>query len=97
MTLRDLGSIGELVAAIATVATLAYLAVQIRQNTTSVRAATFRSYSESALTFLSSLYQDPKLTELWLRGREDLTHLDEAERTRLSLVLVAQFRIFENA
>ena len=38
-SLHDLGSIGELVAAIATVATLAYLAIQIRQNTTSVRAA----------------------------------------------------------
>jgi hypothetical protein len=39
LTIQDLGSIGELVAAIATVATLAYLAIQIRQNTTSVRAA----------------------------------------------------------
>lgn len=39
MTIQDLGSVGELVAAIATVATLIYLALQIRQNTTSIRAA----------------------------------------------------------
>jgi hypothetical protein len=37
MTIQDLGSIGELVAAIATVATLVYLALQIRQNTESVK------------------------------------------------------------
>jgi hypothetical protein len=39
VTIQDLGSLGELIAAVATVATLAYLAIQIRQNTTSVRAA----------------------------------------------------------
>jgi hypothetical protein len=39
VTVQDLGSIGELVAAIATVATLGYLAIQIRQNTRSVRAS----------------------------------------------------------
>ena len=97
MTLQDFGSIGELIAAIATVATLAYLAAQIRQNTTSVRAATFRSYVESAASWLSSIYQDAELTEIWRRGREDLTSLGEAERARFSLVLLAHFRITENA
>ena len=40
MTIQDIGSIGELIAAIATVGTLIYLAVQIRQNTKSIRAST---------------------------------------------------------
>ena len=39
MTIQDLGSLGELIAAVVTVATLAYLALQIRQNTKSVRAS----------------------------------------------------------
>jgi hypothetical protein len=39
VTIQDLGSLGELIAAVATVATLAYLAIQIRQNTKSVRAS----------------------------------------------------------
>jgi hypothetical protein len=39
VTIQDLGSLGELIAAVATVATLVYLAVQIRQNTKSVRAS----------------------------------------------------------
>ena len=41
MTIQELGSLGEFIAAIATLATLVYLAVQIRQNTKSVRASTY--------------------------------------------------------
>ncbi len=48
MTIQDLGSIGELVAAIATLATLGYLAVQIRQNTRSMRAAAFQASTTRA-------------------------------------------------
>ena len=40
MNIQDLGSIGEFVAAIATIATLIYLALQIRQSSRSVDAAT---------------------------------------------------------
>ncbi len=39
MTIQDLGSLGELIAAVATVATLVYLALQIRQNTHTLRHA----------------------------------------------------------
>ena len=40
MTIQDLGSIGELVAAMATLGTLIYLALQIRQNSQTVKAQT---------------------------------------------------------
>ena len=39
MTLEDLGNLGDFIGGIAIIATLIYLATQIRQNTTSVRAA----------------------------------------------------------
>ena len=39
MSLEDLGNIGELVAAIGVIASLIYLAIQIRQNTQSVRSS----------------------------------------------------------
>jgi hypothetical protein len=97
VTVQDLGSIGELVAAIATVATLAYLAVQIRQNTISVRAATFQSYVESAGQWLATGYRDRELSELWSRGRSGLDGLDSAERERFTFMVLAFFRVFENA
>jgi len=42
MSLEDLGNIGEFVAAVSVVVSLIYLAVQIRQNTRSVRASTYQ-------------------------------------------------------
>jgi len=45
-----LGNYGEFVGAIAVVATLAYLAVQIRQNTLSNRAAAYQSWVENSNT-----------------------------------------------
>jgi hypothetical protein len=97
VNVQDLGSIGELIAALATIATLAYLAMQIRQNTVSVRATTFRSYVESAINWMGSIYKDPELCDLWNRGREDLSSLDKAEQARFSLATLAFFRVFENA
>ena len=48
MSLEDLGNIGELIAAFAVIASLIYLAVQIRQNTQSVRASTVQAISDAA-------------------------------------------------
>jgi hypothetical protein len=42
MSLEDLGNIGEFVAAVAVVVSLVYVAVQIRQNTRSVRASSYQ-------------------------------------------------------
>ena len=74
MTLQDLGNVGEFVAAIATIATLAYLALQIRRNTTSVRAASrleiasgWRAYnrlvldSDARLTYAKGLREFPDM------------------------------------
>ncbi len=74
MTLEDLGSAGEFIAAIATIATLAYLALQIRRNTTSVRAASrleiasgWRAYnrlvldSDARLTYAKGLHEFPDM------------------------------------
>ena len=43
MSLEDLGNIGEFVAAVAVVVSLIYLAVQIRDNTRSLQAASLQS------------------------------------------------------
>ena len=80
MTIQDLGSIGELVAAIATVATLAYLAIQIRHNTTSVRAASrleiasgWRAHNRSML--------DPAVNRAYQEGLRAYPDLPYQERS----------------
>ena len=47
MNWEAIGAIGEIVGGVGVIATLIYLAVQIRQNTRSVEAATYQSVAES--------------------------------------------------
>ena len=87
MSLEDLGNIGEFVAAVAVIVTLGYLAVQIRQNTRTVRASThhgaIRLFNEQQVAFAS----DPAVSGLLLRGSEDYSQLDPDERFRYTLLM----------
>ena len=95
MSLEDLGNIGEFVAAVAVVISLIYLAVQIRQNTRSVRMASHHSINTS-LHDLSKLgASDPALAELWLKGRRDLDSLSEVERFQFEMIASWLFRLYE--
>ena len=76
------GAIAELLGGVATVATLAYLAVQIRQNTKSVRASSAASYREGNASFASIIAENEELAELYYRGLSDPGSLSEVERNR---------------
>ena len=87
MNWEALGAVGEIVGAIAVVLTLGYLAVQIRQNTRTVRASThhgaIRLWNEQQVAFGS----DPAVSGLLLRGSEDYSQLDPDERFRYTLLM----------
>lgn len=87
MTIQDLGSPGELVAAVATIATLAYLAVQIRQNTDTVRAASTTAHIESVSGFSLLLGQSPELSDLYFAGLSGETELDESQQRQFQMLL----------
>jgi len=95
VTIQDLGSIGELVAAIATVATLVYLAVQIRQNTKSVRSAAFQSAQRDLGDKLDSLAQDPELLRVFFDGNRDFESFSREDRRRYATFMVGMFRRYE--
>jgi hypothetical protein len=70
-----LGNFGEFVGAIAVVATLAYLAVQIRQNTQSVKSSTLAINTSNWSSMLVNLASDDK-SEAYLNGisgKEDIS------------------------
>ncbi len=96
MTIQDLGSLGELIAAIATIVTLAYLAIQIRQNTTAVRASSLHSASQFSVGFAESLYRDPELGLLFDRGCENLQSLSEAEQARYYFIMLGFARMAQS-
>ena len=95
MTLSDLGNLGEFIGAIAVVLSLLYLAVQIRQNTRSVRGATYQALVSHAAEMNSSLFGEGTVPEIFLKGRADLSTLSEVECFRFQILVYQVFQSFE--
>ncbi len=95
MSIQDLGSLGELIAAIATVATLVYLAIQIRQNTTSSRTATYQNIVTTGIELGHTFARDESFADLFARGAGDLSALSTAESVRLQSHISGVFRCYE--
>jgi hypothetical protein len=96
MSLEDLGNIGEFVAAVAVVVSLIYLAIQIRQNTNSFRAATFQDIIREGNAFLRDLSVHPELARIWRSGLESLEALSSEESTRFHYLILGFYRRVEN-
>jgi len=61
MNWNALSSVAEFVAAIGVIASLVYLAVQVRQNTQSIRASTYEGMLRGSGEFLRPLSQNRDL------------------------------------
>ena len=97
MTIQDLGSLGELLAAIATLATLAYLAIQIRQNSDSVKAAAAQSTLAGVNNALQNAASNPQLARVVITGQTNFDELSEAERQQFIVWIFSWFRTIELA
>ena len=95
MTIQDLGSLGELIAAIATIATLVYLAIQIRQNTTSSRTATYQNIVSTGIELGITFARDESFADLFARGAANPERLTPAEAIRLKGHISSVFRCYE--
>lgn len=95
MTLQDLGNVGEFVAAIATIITLVYLAVQIRQNTKSVRMTAEMGVSQQIATWASRVTEDPEIGRIYDKAAEAPHDLTEDERRRLLWFVSELFMLLE--
>lgn len=95
MNWAAIGAIGEIIGAAAVVLSLAYLAVQVRQNTRSVRAASFHGITDSFNHLNGLLASDASLAQVFRRGLQDLSSLDPDERIRFDFLVLGAFRIFE--
>ena len=76
-----IGAAGEWFGAIAVVATLFYLAIQIRQNTNSIRGQTEMDYTKETIAWVARISADPELQEIWQKGVAGET-MTSAERSR---------------
>ena len=95
-TLQDLGSLGEFVGAIGVVVSLVYLAQQMRQNTTSVRAASFNSMTENSIRIPEHSFRDADFADFLHRAERDPASLSPMELVRWNAYMTAVYRHFGN-
>ena len=97
MTLEELGNLGELVGGIAVIASLVYLAVQIRQNTQTVRASSYRGVIEGLNEAAALLAHDAALAEIYHRGCEGVENLSPTEEVQFRNLIGLQLGHFAAA
>ncbi|MDH3469619.1 MAG: hypothetical protein OES26_27665 [Gammaproteobacteria bacterium] len=96
MNWEAIGAIGEILGAAGVIATLAYLAVQIRQNTKTARAATRQELAGQMQMLASDLVTDEGIASILqdhLEGKE----LTSTELLRLGARAFRDLRFFDNA
>jgi len=91
-----IGAVAELVGALGVIASLIYLAVQIRQNTRSSRAATFQSTSSEVSHLYRTLASDSELARIFRIGLLEPQALDEDEFSRFGALLISALKGYEN-
>ena len=79
MNIMELGALGEFVGSIGVIVTLAYVAVQIRQNTQSVRVNNRRIETDRNIAHTRFAIATPGLMSIYRRGQEDPSDLTPDE------------------
>jgi hypothetical protein len=88
MNWEAIQAISGLLSAIAVVATLGYVAVEIRQNTKSLRSAATQGAHDQSASMYDLLASDPKLSDIFVRGLEAPDTLDRIETGRFYAFLL---------
>ena len=96
MNWEAIGAIAELLGALGVIASLGYLAQQVRQNTRSVRAASYQSWFSSYDSLSNLLLADADFDALVHRAGAEPEQLTPEERRRFLGVLRRGFRQFES-
>ena len=95
MNWEALSAIAEVVGVVGLVFTLLYLSRQVRDNTHSIRRATTHDALESVAEFNQFIASDPVLVDLFWRGTQNPSALDEAEWRRFVSLASTLIRRFE--
>lgn len=95
MSWEAIGAVGELLGAVGVIASLIYLAIQIRQNTESVRAMSHHGIADQFQRTGLAVLEDPQLIELCLRGFSDASSFSDVDRLRVEMYLLSLFRTYE--
>lgn len=95
MALNDLSDLGQFISSVAVIVSLIYLAIQVRQNTSSIRTETFARALERVSSMQSVLFENGGLARLQAQGVLDPSKLTREERLQLTWWLTEAFGTFE--
>ena len=95
MELRVLADLGEFVGGLAVIASLAYLALQVRQNTQSLRTENYGRALDRIASIQSLLARDRELARMFARAVADPAQLTPVERIQFTWGLYEFFGAFE--
>ena len=96
MNWEAIGAVGEVLGALGVIATLGYLAVQIRQNTRSVRSAAYQAAVASSVAVAAMFASSETMSEAFSKGFREFEDLKGPERYRFGAYAYALFRSYEN-
>jgi hypothetical protein len=91
-----IGAIAELVGATGVIASLFYLGTQIRQNTRSVKAASYHAVVTNLSDYSSAIGRDQSTADLLFRGQSDFNALRRTEQFQFALLMISLFRSYED-
>jgi hypothetical protein len=95
MDLQTLAALGEFFGGIAVVVSLVYLALQVRQNTHSLRTENYARALDRIAAIQAPLSRDGEFSRLLSRGVVDASALTPRERIQLTWMLYETFGAFE--
>ena len=95
MTISELGSIGEFVSSIAVVLSLIYVAIQVRQNTKEMRAASKESNANKFVDFNMAIASNPDLLKVMmlLGSGKTIDELEPEQATKAHLVFNSVYNL----
>ena len=97
MNWEAIGVVAEVIGAVAVVATLWFLAVQLKQNSESLKASAAQSVIQSLAHAYSTTAMSPELCHIIVVGIKDMSKLNEFEKAQLYMWLTSWFRLVEQA
>lgn len=96
MTWEAVAAISQALGAIAVVLTVVYLAVQVRKNWIATESHTYYLATSAGAQTAASIAASVELSRIYQTGLTSPDQLDEKESFRFALLLISQFRRYEN-
>jgi len=95
MTLQDLANLGQFVGGLVVIVSLVYLAVQVRQNTQSLRTENYARALDRLASMQARLSGDPAVSTMLARAAADPANVSPAERLQITWWCYECFGAFE--